>query len=594
MTSKPSTGSSFAYYEAYLQSVDDVGNKKPRSHKNENHEGKAKERILDSPESKSALTAISNPIYPVLNETSTVNSSTSEISASDIVGDYDNYMGETEPLSVGAESLKDLSQLEGEKLGVPSGKVKSADDRVNDIETGLEDLQLQRNNIDLKGDDKSDKNGKDDNEHEDEEKSHDFARNSGNSDQIKNSFGSVDGDNSDFDDNIVDDYGDDISIDEHNRKAASKHDSDMHLQDLSAENEAKMHNTTENVTTDAQSNSSEYASNSELDASSGNSDEEEDGDTYSFLPNDDASSTLDHHLSNPSTGSLSTGVISRSVTEKDDALPETQLPDSSDFRDKFIRVNTMDTVQTTIKDGTAATLTSGTVSTAISDEGVASVSEQIPQPSSVNEVEKSDETTVRRNLNEDSKEREETVNSSMLEPLPEGEEYDNTKRSSTTTEDTTRNSGVTWESFDTKESSALSVSSSYSSGKAAPHDYSDWKIPEMPSISIAAIMALPTFEERLTALKKGRNDLLNFDSGLETFLRETVKIGNRPALSKDSEMGPHVRSAYTNSQRAHHRYGSSSVGAVTSELASDIFRKSTVLKQKGRNFFKKIHLKAAK
>ncbi|KAF6015052.1 hypothetical protein HII12_001105 [Brettanomyces bruxellensis] len=595
--SKLSPDSGFAYYEAYLQSMDDVDsnkNTKPRKSTSEQkvNEESAKQTVKSEGESDSTP----KPSYPGLKGAQTTDSSLSEISASDIVGEYDDSIEETGPLSIGAGESKDSSRIENEQLGIPSGKVKSADDYMNDIETSLEGLKMNGNSLEASGynDDNNSIRAGDYKAEDDEE----MKLGEGESDEKESNNKSANSDaldasiDDDIDKDIVDDYGNETD----NYDAVQMDNSEHRNIDDTAESKVN-NNVKPDSIIDNHSNSSEDAS-SEADGSSGKeSNGEEDGDAYSFLPNDDASSVLDHHLSNTSTGSLSTGVISRSVTEKDDALSEAPLPDSSDFRAKFIRMNTMDTVQTKGKDKTGTVMTASTVSTAIPEEETASERTQIPEPLAVNVDANGDDSGGIHSLTEGTKENENTIDSSMLEPLPEGEEYNNAKRSSTTTEDTTRNSGVTWESIDTKASSKLSsksLTSSYSSMKSPPQDYSDWKIPELPSISVRAIMALPTSEERLAAFKKGRNDLLNFDSGLETFLRETVKMGKRPAISKDGQMGPNVKSAYSNSQHLHHRYTSSSVGSVTSELASDLIRRSSVLKQKGKNFFKKMHLKTAK
>ncbi|KAG7858205.1 hypothetical protein KL919_003463 [Ogataea angusta] len=110
-------------------------------------------------------------------------------------------------------------------------------------------------------------------------------------------------------------------------------------------------------------------------------------------------------------------------------------------------------------------------------------------------------------------------------------------------------------------------------------------ITAFPDADLKKIMQLPTTEKRLAALQKARRDLMEYDTGLSGYLHEAIKAGSKSFANTDSQLGPNVLNAFKNSDQYH------SSTPSTAELANDLLRTSSVIKQKGRNLLRKIHLK---
>ncbi|VEU22539.1 DEKNAAC103551 [Brettanomyces naardenensis] len=316
--------------------------------------------------------------------------------------------------------------------------------------------------------------------------------------------------------------------------------------------------------------------------------DDDDGDQYSFVPNDDRGSIINKEMTNDSTGSLSTGNFSASIHPPEDDASNSNLTDSTgqdDFRNKFMRMNTKDTLRGAMGTGNSSSVeswTSPSVNTMAEEPKEAKESVPLVVVPSPMEVMPEEE------------EGEGEVEGTMLTPLAENDEGHILRNSgstaSSTGRDSTRDSNTTWDSGDTK-SSVQSPVSPISSSSRTGKNLENWAIPKLPTVDQKSILSLPTVSSRLKTLKEKREELLNFDTGLETFLRETVKTGSPTVLNNDGKLGPHVNAAYVNAQRGYHHY-STSVGSVTTEFASDIIRTSSVLRKKGKNFFKKIHLKS--
>ncbi|KAG7747418.1 hypothetical protein KL912_003442 [Ogataea haglerorum] len=110
-------------------------------------------------------------------------------------------------------------------------------------------------------------------------------------------------------------------------------------------------------------------------------------------------------------------------------------------------------------------------------------------------------------------------------------------------------------------------------------------ITAFPDADLKKIMQLPTTEKRLAALQKARQELMEYDTGLSGYLHEAIKAGSKSFANTDSQLGPNVLNAFKNSDQYH------SSTPSTAELANDLLRTSSVIKQKGRNLLRKIHLK---
>ncbi|ESX02881.1 hypothetical protein KL918_002344 [Ogataea parapolymorpha] len=110
-------------------------------------------------------------------------------------------------------------------------------------------------------------------------------------------------------------------------------------------------------------------------------------------------------------------------------------------------------------------------------------------------------------------------------------------------------------------------------------------ITTFPNVDLKKIMQLPTTEKRLAALQKARQELMEYDTGLSGYLHEAIKAGSKSFANTDSQLGPNVLNAFKNSDQYH------SSTPSTAELANDLLRTSSVIKQKGRNLLRKIHLK---
>lgn len=239
-------------------------------------------------------------------------------------------------------------------------------------------------------------------------------------------------------------------------------------------------------------------------------------DQYSFLPNDDRStdddnSTVESSESKESTGSLSTGNNSTSQDMEDD------------FRARFMRMNTKDTVRT------------------------------------------------------------KKVDVSALDSISESSQLDleAPKQEPNTSSDTSRSLEIPPLEADTSSEAPSTISRDLGTTDT-------FEIPQLPPIDLKAIFALPTSYSRIQMLHEKRQELVDCDTGLETYLSESVKRA-QPALN-DQGIGPHAKAAYQSAQKNHHHYAAS-VGSVTTEFASDIMRTTSVMKKKGKNLFKKIHFK---
>lgn len=319
----------------------------------------------------------------------------------------------------------------------------------------------------------------------------------------------------------------------------------------------------------------------DIDESSNQSDDqdaEDDGDAddedrYSFLPNDDRSSCLNRTSSEKSSGSLSTGRVASTDAATDDTK-EGEKSINDDFRQKFLRMNTRDTLQHPVE------IMTGTMDSDLRNKRGPKLettleSNEESEPGDIPEPEKKlEDDDVNDTTDID---KEEDSSADVSKPSDYSEDV--------TTDSKDIGSGNTSRSPDNNTSSMADTTIS-----TTERDYSDWKIPVLPKINQQEIFALPTAEERINALKQKRQELLNFDTGLSTYLKEIVKKGTQPLMNNKS-IGTHVRDAYEHSQKPHHHYSTSTVGSVTTELASDLIRRSSVLKQKSKNFFRRIHLK---
>ncbi|KAG7915534.1 hypothetical protein KL927_003810 [Ogataea polymorpha] len=110
-------------------------------------------------------------------------------------------------------------------------------------------------------------------------------------------------------------------------------------------------------------------------------------------------------------------------------------------------------------------------------------------------------------------------------------------------------------------------------------------ITAFPNADVKKIMQLPTTKKRLAALQKARQEFMEYDTGLSGYLHEAIKAGSKSFANTDSQLGPNVLNAFKNSDQYH------SSTPSTAELANDLLRTSSVIKQKGRNLLRKIHLK---
>ncbi|KAH3670639.1 hypothetical protein OGAPHI_001154 [Ogataea philodendri] len=104
-----------------------------------------------------------------------------------------------------------------------------------------------------------------------------------------------------------------------------------------------------------------------------------------------------------------------------------------------------------------------------------------------------------------------------------------------------------------------------------------------PNIDLKKIVQLPTTQQRLERLHKAKEELDEYDTGLSSYLSESTKATS--FTFNEAQLGPNVLNAYKNSDQYH------STTPSTTELANDLLRTSSVIKQKGRNLLRKIHLK---
>ncbi|ODV85526.1 hypothetical protein CANARDRAFT_175979 [[Candida] arabinofermentans NRRL YB-2248] len=292
-----------------------------------------------------------------------------------------------------------------------------------------------------------------------------------------------------------------------------------------------------------------------------------DDDQYSFVHNDESSTFQRKRLS---IGSLSTGGYPSSIRPDDESINEMAYGD--DFRNEFIRQNTRNTMRT------IATST---------DPGSSTYGSEISEGASVTLPRQTSSTYT--NPYQQKRSSGYKVKSMLIDsdtPIHKkslGGLDENTESSSfdSSYDDSANDSG-----FQIPQPSAARGSTVSASSSMLLSNMVKLETPKLPVIDLNKLMSLPSSDQRLAELRKHREELLSFDTGLTTFLKQTIQMGSVSFTSTESQLGPNVANAYKTANLHH------ATPHTTADLTNNLMRSSTALKEKGRKLFGKIHLKS--